>query len=228
MRTLRADEVYYDVNHNVAVALNAVLQMKRPGIAQDLYVKADQILELSATKYQVLRSEIFSSKLPSDPGLSVYVTDAVIENTSSPRYSIFGTPLVNHQTGAQGQQQHTWVQSNSAFFKAESVPFFYRPYVAGDAREPLGPVNSINVGYNQVFGFQLGVGQRWLQERMVHHLGDVGVGEIGHGALRRTGECRRTAYRGRAPASTGPAASTPPGRPSPTLPRSPVQPAPGG
>ena len=39
------------------------------------------------------------------------------------------------------------------------MPFFYLPYVAGDAREPLGPVREINVGYNaKVFGFQLGVG----------------------------------------------------------------------
>ena len=28
--------------------------------------------------------------------------------------------------------------------------------------------------------FQLGVGQRRLQQRMVDHLGDVGVGEVGH------------------------------------------------
>ena len=69
MRILRADEVYYDVNHNVAVALSALLQLKKPGLPSDIYVKTDELLELSATKYQVVRADIFSSKLPSDPGL---------------------------------------------------------------------------------------------------------------------------------------------------------------
>ena len=46
MRILRADEVYYDVNHNVAVALSALLQLKKPGVPTDIYVKSDELLEL--------------------------------------------------------------------------------------------------------------------------------------------------------------------------------------
>ncbi len=158
MRILRADEVYYDVNHNVAVALSALLQLKKPGLPSDIYVKTDELLELSATKYQVVHADIFSSKLPSDPGLLVYVADAVIEDKTSPKFSIFGTAVLNPQTGRQDVKTQTLVEAHDAFFELQDVPFFYTPYLAGDAREPLGPVREISVGYNKVFGFQFGIG----------------------------------------------------------------------
>ena len=158
MRILRADEVYYDVNHNVAVALSALLQLKKPGVPTDIYVKSDELLELSATKYQVVRSDIFSSKLPSDPGLQVYTATAVIEDKTSPKFSIFGTAVVNPKTGRQENQTQTLVEARDVFFELQGVPFFYTPYLAGDAREPLGPVREIDFGYNKVFGVQLGVG----------------------------------------------------------------------
>ena len=158
MRILRADEVYYDVNHNVAVALSALLQLKKAGVPDDVYVKSDELLELSATKYQVLRAEIFSSKLPSDPGLKVYVAEAVIEDKTSPRFSIFGNPVLNSKTGVQEQKTQTLVEARDAYFELENVPFFYLPYLAGDAREPLGPITSVHLGANRVFGFEFGVG----------------------------------------------------------------------
>ncbi len=158
LRILRADEAYYDVNHNVAVALSATLQLKQTGMQDDIYLKADELLELAPKKYQVIRSEIFSSKLPSDPGLEVYFADAVVEDKTSPKFSIFGTPVLDRKTGQQINQTQTLVEAHDAFFELQKVPFFYLPYIAGDAREPFGPINSLNMGYNTVFGVQLGIG----------------------------------------------------------------------
>src|SRR5205823_2432551 len=96
-RTLRAEEVYYDVNRNVAVALTASLEMKMPppksfiGATNNpmlgfepVIFKADEILRTSATTYEVVKAEFFSSKLPSDPGLKVYMTKAHIEDKTVP------------------------------------------------------------------------------------------------------------------------------------------------
>ena len=158
LRILRADEVYYDVNHNVAVALSATLQLKQKGLTDDIYIKADELLELAPKKYQVIRSEIFSSKLPSDPGLKVYFADATIEDKTSPKFSLFGMPVFNRKTGRQEEKTQTLVEAHDTFLELQNVPFFYLPYIAGDAREPFGPINSLNIGYNRVFGTQLGVG----------------------------------------------------------------------
>ena len=35
------------------------------------------------------------------------------------------------------------------------MPFFYIPYIQGDVNDPLGPLNSINVNYNQMYGTQI-------------------------------------------------------------------------
>ncbi len=158
LRILRADEVYYDINHNVAVALSATLQLKQTGLIDDIYIKADELLELAPKKYQVNRSEIFSSKLPSDPGLLVYFADAVIEDKTSPKFSIFGLPVFDRKTGQQIQQTQTLVEAHDAYFELQKVPFFYLPYIAGDAREPFGPITSLSTGYNKVYGAQFGVG----------------------------------------------------------------------
>src|SRR5262249_42628869 len=79
-RTLRADEVYYDVQRGVAVALSATLEVRQPTLVDPIFVKADEMLRTSATTFEVTRAEIFSSKLPSDPGLKVYVAQATIED----------------------------------------------------------------------------------------------------------------------------------------------------
>ena len=158
LRILRADEAYYDVNHNVAVALSATIQLKQTGLPDEIYIKSDELLEFGAKKYQVIRSQLFSSKLPSDPGLKVYFADAIIEDKTSPKFSIFGMPVFDRKTGKQVQQQQTLVEAHDVSFELQNVPFFYLPYVAGDAREPFGPITSFSAGYNTVFGLQFGVG----------------------------------------------------------------------
>ena len=113
---------------------------------------------MAPKNYQVIRSELFSSKLPSDPGLKVYFADAVIEDKTSPKFSIFGMPVFDRKTGKQVQQPQTLVKTHNVYFELQNVPFFYLPYVAGDAREPFGPITSFSAGYNTIFGLQFGVG----------------------------------------------------------------------
>src|SRR5262249_4605937 len=74
IRTLRAEEVFYDVGRSTAVALHADYQFKQVGVPDPVHVRAEELLQLSQTEFKILKAEVFSSKLPSDPGLKVYVT----------------------------------------------------------------------------------------------------------------------------------------------------------
>lgn len=163
-QTIRADEVYYDVRRNVAIALSATLEMRenpRPGkgfsLPDPVIFKTDELQQLSATQYKVNRTEIFSSKLPSDPGLKVYVTEATIDEKTIPRQSIFGRPVFNRGTGAAEEEKQTIVRGRNVFFELENVPFFYLPYLAGNANDPLGPIEDINFGYSRIYGVTTGV-----------------------------------------------------------------------
>jgi hypothetical protein len=156
---LTAAEVYYDVGRRVAVAVTAQLDMRQPPITDPIQVRADEILQTSETTYEILRAEVYSSKLPDDPGLKVYMASATIEDREVPRMQFFGLlgPAVDRKTGKEIKDHQTWVKGQDAVFSLEGVPFLYLPYIVGDAREPLGPITDIAAGYNQIFGALFGV-----------------------------------------------------------------------
>ncbi len=153
---LRADEIYYDTNRNVAIALKAQLEFKPPLVADPIVVKAEELYQHAPQQYEVVRAEIFSSKLPSDPGLKVFVRQATIEDKAVPKFGTFGQRVIDRTTGEQMQTRQTIFKGQDVYFELEHVPFFYLPYLSGDARDPLGPVEDINFGYNRIFGFQFG------------------------------------------------------------------------
>jgi hypothetical protein len=155
-RTLKAREVYYDVARNVAVAMQADVEFRQPGIPDPVHLKAEELLKLSETLYKGVKAEVFSSRLPSDPGLTVYVAEATVEEKTTIRTSIFGIPFINRQTGQEETVQQRIFDGRNVFLNLEHVPIFYLPILRGDANDPLGPLESINVGYNRIFGAELG------------------------------------------------------------------------
>jgi hypothetical protein len=159
---LRADEVYYDVNRNVAVALSAALEIQRydphlPQFTEPIILRADEVLKTSATTYDLARTEIFSSLLPSDPGLKVVVRQVHVEEKTVPKLSLFGRRVFNRTTGEVIQERQTLVTGTNAFLELENIPILYFPYLSGDINDPLGPIRGVSFGYSGIFGFQAGV-----------------------------------------------------------------------
>jgi hypothetical protein len=157
-RTLRAQEVYYDVGNNVAVAVGADVELRQPGFPDPVHFRASEIEMLSPTQYRALQGEFFSSRLPSDPGLKVVFTHATLEERRLPRRGLFSGVVTDPRTGQPATVPESWVVAEDVFLRVEDVPVFYLPVVSGDARDPLGPVESIHLGANRIFGAQIGVG----------------------------------------------------------------------
>ncbi|HEX5268854.1 MAG TPA: hypothetical protein VFW33_00140, partial [Gemmataceae bacterium] len=153
-RTLRADEVYYDVSRNVALALSADLEWRQPGIPDMIHFTADELQQTSQTTFRGLRGAFFSSKVPSDPGLKVAFSEATLEERKQIRRTIFGREVVNIQTDQPVVDTQKLVRADDIFLRVEDVPVFYLPFLQGDANDPLGPVRDISFGYDRVFGFQ--------------------------------------------------------------------------
>src|SRR5262249_46615036 len=141
-----------------AVAVSADLELRRANLKDPFHLKAEELLQLSPTLYESTRAVVYSSKLPSDPGLKVYLTQATLEETRQPRQAIFGTPQLNPETGDVALVPQRQFRGTDVFLEVEDVPVFYLPFLQGDPEHPLGPVNDVNVGYNNIFGLQLGVG----------------------------------------------------------------------
>jgi hypothetical protein len=153
-RTLRCDELYYDVSRNVAVALSADLEIHQPGVPDPVHFRGDEMIQLTPTLFESTRAEVFSSRLPSDPGLLVYFTKATLDEKVVPMKNIFGRQVIDRVTGEPKTVRVDMVTGEDVWFELEHVPFFYLPYAKINADDPLGPLKSVNAGYNRVFGFQ--------------------------------------------------------------------------
>jgi hypothetical protein len=153
-RTLRAEEVYYDVGHNVAVALQADLEFKQPQIPDPMHLHADELLQLSPNKFEAIRAALSASKLPSDPGLTVNVATATLEDKQVPKRSIFGRQVISRTTGQPETEPQRLFHGDDVVVRIEDVPVFYFPFLQGDAHDPLGPVQSLSFGYNRIYGAQ--------------------------------------------------------------------------
>jgi hypothetical protein len=157
VRTLRADEVYYDINRHVAIAVSADLQFKQPGVTEPIHFRADELEQTGANSFKAIRAEVFSSKTPADPGLKVVFAEATLDEKKVPRQSIFGRVFTSRTTGQPETETQQLIRGDDVFLKLEDVPVFYLPFVQGDARDPLGPIRGVSLGYNRVFGAQIGV-----------------------------------------------------------------------
>src|SRR5439155_25323251 len=56
VRTLRAEQIYYDVSRNVAVAVSADLEVRQPGVPDPIHLKADELYQLSPTLFRGVRA----------------------------------------------------------------------------------------------------------------------------------------------------------------------------
>jgi hypothetical protein len=156
-RTIKADELYYDVKRNVALAYRVEMSFRPPRLNENVGLRAPELRQLDATHFEAFDAEVFASKLPSDPGLKVYVQRVELEERVVPKLSLLGQPLYDRKTGAPLQDHISWTQAYNAWFEVEDVPFFYSPYVVGDARDPLGPIEGLHAGYSQIFGVEAGL-----------------------------------------------------------------------
>ena len=84
---------------NVAIAMHADMEFKQPNIPDPVHMKAEELQMLSENLFKGMKAEMFSSRLPSDPGLKVYVADATLERKLIPKKSVFGRQFINRQTG---------------------------------------------------------------------------------------------------------------------------------
>jgi hypothetical protein len=154
-RVLRADEVYYDVSRNVAVALQSNLEVQQPKLPYPLNIHSDQLLQLNPKLFETGRTEISASALPSDPGLKIVVYSGTLEDVDTPRRNIFGFPIKDAKTGKVIKETQRIFRGRNMLVYFEKVPIFYWPYVQGDPEDPLGPLDDVGFNWNRIFGFQV-------------------------------------------------------------------------
>jgi hypothetical protein len=152
---LRADEAYYDVGRNVAIAVRADLEIREPKLPYPIHLRAPELYQLNGQTFETGPSEVFSTILPSDPGLKIEMRHTRIQEREEVLYTIFGFPFRDPKTGGPLIEKDRYFQGRDMVVSLEGVPIFYFPYLAGRVDDPLGPLDSITGSYNRIFGFQI-------------------------------------------------------------------------
>jgi lipopolysaccharide export system protein LptA len=155
IKTVRANELYYDVRRNVAVAREADFEIVIPKALFPLHVKTPELQQLGPKLWSMKQSDVFSSFIPSDPGLIFNISNMTIEERQYELSYLYGLwPAYDKDGKRMVQTDHVFTGNNYLAY-LEGLPVFYFPYFRGRVEDPLGPLDSVNAGYDTLFGFQL-------------------------------------------------------------------------
>lgn len=152
---IRAAQVYYDVRRNVAVALDADLQVHRQGVQDDIHMTAEELVQVTPTRYEAVKAHIFASRLPSDPGVQLVLAKATMEEEKIERRGLFGQPINDRKTGQPETYTERLIHGEGVQLQFEGVPVMYLPVVQGDANDPFGPLEQLSIKNDRIFGTQL-------------------------------------------------------------------------
>ncbi|MGL6075215.1 MAG: hypothetical protein ACRC8S_13735 [Fimbriiglobus sp.] len=153
-QVMQAQEVYYDVPKNRAVALNSHMQFRVDGLPNPIHLYSPTVNQLGPNEFQALEPRINGSRRPSDPGIQYTARESVFTREKKQRTNIFGIPYRNVLTGEEEfgyEQVLTSYNVKPRFF---DTPFFWLPRSKTDLAEPFGPLAGFALGNDQVLGFR--------------------------------------------------------------------------
>lgn len=154
-QVLRAEQIYYDVNRNRAIALSADLEISGGRLPDPVHVRGKEVWRLGQNEWRSFDSGTSASKRPSDPGLTLGARETQLIQEQKVRRNIFGIPYRNFRTGETEFGYERTLTSRDTTINVFDTPVFWYPKLVTDLEEPLGPLNGIGAGNDRIFGFQI-------------------------------------------------------------------------
>jgi lipopolysaccharide export system protein LptA len=148
---LKADQAYYDVSRNVAQLINAEVVATQPGLPNEVHLRAQEIRQTAANRFEASQAAVYSSRLPSDPDLFVQAQTASLEIREVPVSGLFGSAATD-ESGQPLKNSQLYGVANDITLNVLDVPIFYLPSVEGDLRDPLGPLEQVRFKHDRIFG----------------------------------------------------------------------------
>jgi hypothetical protein len=142
-RFMRASRLFYDFEHDRALILDGVFREDLPDRKVPLYVRADEIRQLSAREYAADNARVSTSEFHTPHyyvgAERVFIKDRTARDASGqPADRIVGTYELHHST-----------------LNVLGVPMLYWPYSRGDLEQSETLLRRVRTGYSDEFGFEL-------------------------------------------------------------------------
>jgi len=140
LRMIRAPRLYYDFQNEQALILDAVTRAAEPSRGIPIYVRADEIRQLSSTQYEANKAQITTSEFHT-PHMSIGAAKVVLTDRT-PRNA--AGDIVGIEAGTY-KAYHTTLN-------LEGLPIAYWPFSRGDFSRDRMAFRSAKTGYNGDFG----------------------------------------------------------------------------
>ena len=139
-RVLRAEKIYYDLEHNRALILDPVMRVIIPNRKLPLYVRADEARQLSSAEFSATRARVSPSEFHT-PHYHIGAERLYFSAGSA------GTDAGGLEGVSEGQYSMTHTT-----FNVGGTPLFYWPSVTGNFQEGESAIRSARVSSDDNFG----------------------------------------------------------------------------
>jgi hypothetical protein len=148
-RIIYADRMYFDVQKQIGIILNAELLTPVPQVDGYQYqglvrLRAAAVRQLDNARFVAQDGLVTTSRLE-EPSYAFASGSLAFQDLQRPAIDPFGQPFVEHNTTVRG---------DSNFLYVAGVPVFYWPTFQTDLRKPSYYVDNLRIGHDSVFGFQ--------------------------------------------------------------------------
>lgn len=139
-RYVRAERLFYDFELEQALILDAVLRAEIPERGIPLYVRADEIRQVSSTRFTAIKARVTTDEFYT-PHYHLGAERVIIDDRTT-------RDLTGRQTGfTRGS-----IEMFDTTFNVNNVPIAYWPYSRADVEQTEQILRGISTGYDSEFG----------------------------------------------------------------------------
>jgi hypothetical protein len=156
LRTIRADEIYYDFENKRGLAVNATIRTFDAERGIPIYVRAAKIKQLAEGKFAADNAVLTTSEFAL-PQVSLEASSILLTDTTTMDQS--------QSAGNQVKDSSYDAQMRDVRLKSEGMTVFYWPFMRSNLERPDMPLKSVRIGNDSIWGTT--VESRWYLSRLL-------------------------------------------------------------
>lgn len=153
LRTITADEMYYDFVNKRGAASNAVLRTFDVSRGIPIYLRAAKLRQLAEGRFAANNIVLTTSEFHT-PQISIRASSVLVTDNTA----------IDQQTGKTNDGSYD-VQMRDVRLKAGETTFLYWPFIRSDLERPDVPIKSVRIGNDSIWGTS--VETRWFLSRLL-------------------------------------------------------------
>jgi hypothetical protein len=153
LRTIRADEIFYDFQQRTALVVNATMRSFDVSRKVPIYVRAAKLRLIAANKFSAENITLTTSEFYV-PQISVSASDVIITDRTA----------IDAKDGEVSDSSYD-AQMHDVRFKYYNHTFFYWPRLRSNLQRPDAPLKGIHTGHSRTWGTSLET--RWYLARLL-------------------------------------------------------------